>query len=377
MTSGRSIFRTNGLEKLSSDYLPSRLPHREGHEAELLRLFTPAVLSGGTISRSVMIYGASGTGKTATARRIALQLKRIATENLLNLKCVHINCRYASSNFGLVQMLTNTAAPHMSTRGYGASELIQATYSFLDDSSESLFLVLDDVDQFVKRCGPDGLYELMRLSDVSPGKKKRLILLLIGVEDITRLPLENWAKSVITRLSAHFDPYGFEEIGDILKDRIDESFIEGAVPNDIALLISRIVEKFGFGSARYGIELLQAAGLEAEYEGLGRVCPEYVRRAQARMDGMVDLGNLSGLPPGHIALTRAIARAFGETEEAYVPISKVLDRADKHHGGGEAESEALSRLHFEGLIDRLGDRVGLMGTTLARLEGWLEKLPED
>jgi len=373
----RSIFKANGLEKLSADYLPGLLPHREAHEAELLRLFTPAVLSGGSLSRNVEICGASGTGKTATARKVALRLQQLSTENMLKLKCVHINCRYASSNFGLVQMLANRTTPNMSTRGYGASELLQGIHSYLDSRSESLFLVLDDFDKFMERQGPEMLYDLMRLPDASPEKRNRILLLIVGAEDMSKFTLEKWARSAITKSSRYFGPYGFTEMRDILGERVRESFIEEAVPNDIVLMISRMVERFGFGSARCGIELLQAAGLEAEYDEIGGISAENVRRAQARMDNIVDLNGLSQLPAGYIAAMRAIARAFGETERPYVPISGILDGIGKLQGQGGEGLEYLRRLHFEGLIDQLGDEVGLVGTTLKALEDWLAKLPED
>jgi cell division control protein 6 len=376
VTLRRSIFKANGLEKLSTDYLPFRLPHRETHEGELLRLFTPAVLSGGALGRNVLICGASGTGKTVTARKVALRLQQISAENMLKLRCAHINCRYASSNYGLVQMLANRTMPEISTRGYGASELLQGIHSYLDEGAEFLFIVLDDFDQFLKRHGPDILYDLMRLPDASPEKKNRILLLLIGVEDLSELELENWARSSITRMSQHFSPYSYEEIRDILNERVEESFIEGAVLGDIALLVSRIVERFGFGSARYGIELLQASGLEAECEGAGSICAEYVRRAQARMESIVDLNSLSQLPPGHILAMRAIAQAFSETERSYVPVSRVLARIDKSQDRHEGGLERLRRLHFEGLIDQFGDEMGLVGTTLKALEDWLAKQPE-
>jgi len=372
----RSIFRANGLEKLSTDYLPSHLPHREAHEEELLKLFTPAVLSGGSLGRSVEIFGASGTGKTATARKVALRLQQISTENMLRLKCIHINCRYASSNFGLVQMLANRITPDMSTRGYGASELLQGIHSYLDKRSEFLFLVLDDFDKFMERRGPEMLYELMRLPDASPEKKNRILLLLIGAEGMSKLPLEGWARSAITKSSRHYDPYGYTEIRDILSERVSESFIEDAVPNDVVLMISRMVERFGFGSARCGIELLQSAGLDAEYEENEGISAENVRRAQARMDNVVDLNDLSQLSPGHVATMRAIAQAFSETDRPYVPISGILDGVRKLQGQSGEGLEHLRRLHFEGLIDQLGDEVGLVGTTLKALEEWLAKLPE-
>lgn len=372
-----TIFKANGLEKLSIDYLPYRLPHREKHEEELVRMLAPVVLSEGAATKNVMISGASGTGKTITARKAVMQLQSIAKENGVKLRYVHINCRYASSDFGLVQMLVGRIMPDVRTRGFGASELLQAAYRYLGERSEFLLLVLDDFDQFVKKCGPEILYELMRLSDAFPKEGSGIALLIIGMEDISKYLLEHWARSAITKLSIVFDPYNFREMSDILLDRVNEAFKEGSIHFDVILMISRIVERFGFGSARYGIELLQASGLEAEYDGADHISPECVRRAQARIDKIVDLGDLSTLSSNHIAAIRAIAQVFSEADEAYVPMSKIMDRFDRLQRVRVEELECFKRLNFEGLIDILDERVGLVGTTLMAIDNWLARLPED
>ncbi|MBO3803405.1 MAG: AAA family ATPase [Candidatus Brockarchaeota archaeon] len=374
---GYRVFKENGLEKLSADYLPSRLPHREKHEEELVKLLAPAILSRGTVTKNVLIAGASGAGKTATARKVAMRLRKIAEENGVKLMHAHINCRYASSNFGLAQMLIGRIVPDARARGYGASELLQAAYSYLDGRSEFLLLVLDDFDQFVKKCGPGILYELMRLPDSSPGKRNRVAMLIIGAEDVSKYLLESWTRSAVTKLPYDFSAYDYREMSDILVERAGESFRDGAIQFEVVLLISRIVERFGFGSARYGIELLQASGLEAEYDGADRVSPECVRRAQSRIEKIVDLRDLSALSSGHVEAIRAIAQVLGESDEAYVPMPKILGRVDKSKRGQVEKLGCFKRLEFEGLVDILDGKVGLVGTTLVAVENWLARLPEE
>ena len=55
-------------EKLSPDYIPSRLPHRD-NELRLLRTFFSGVISGSAnISTRVIITGSVGTGKSALVK---------------------------------------------------------------------------------------------------------------------------------------------------------------------------------------------------------------------------------------------------------------------------------------------------------------------
>jgi len=92
-----SVFREKGLEKLGFEYVPSRLPHREQYVNDLVKFLRIAIDQPGALSERILISGQSGTGKTATAKRVGETLERIAKNRGLDLIYAHVNCRTISS----------------------------------------------------------------------------------------------------------------------------------------------------------------------------------------------------------------------------------------------------------------------------------------
>jgi len=77
-------------EVLRSTYTPDYLPHRDGQVKGLATILVSA-LRGETPS-NVLIYGKTGTGKTAVAKHVGKELER--TGELYGIPCVviYINC---------------------------------------------------------------------------------------------------------------------------------------------------------------------------------------------------------------------------------------------------------------------------------------------
>ncbi|MFA7161898.1 MAG: hypothetical protein WC083_04930, partial [Candidatus Methanomethylophilaceae archaeon] len=65
--------------KLSFEYVPKELVHREAQMDQLLMLFRPVIESGR--SETAFLSGSVGTGKTATAKRFCADLMRYGAEN--------------------------------------------------------------------------------------------------------------------------------------------------------------------------------------------------------------------------------------------------------------------------------------------------------
>ena len=127
-----SVFKRDGIHKLDFEYVPSRLPHREEYLEKLVKFFRVAIDQPGMLSERILITGESGTGKTATAKRVGAALERIAKNRGMNLIYAHINCRTTSGKFGLVQNIIRQAAPTLPLRGYGPIELLHALWDYLN-----------------------------------------------------------------------------------------------------------------------------------------------------------------------------------------------------------------------------------------------------
>jgi len=76
-------------EVLRSTYTPDHLPHREDQIKAMAYILVSA-LRGETPS-NIMIYGKTGTGKTACANFVGRQLEQVAAEQGYKCSVVYIN----------------------------------------------------------------------------------------------------------------------------------------------------------------------------------------------------------------------------------------------------------------------------------------------
>jgi len=320
-----SVFKEDGLEKLSFEYVPSRLPHRERYVDDLIKFLRIAVDQPGVLSGRILITGQSGTGKTATAKIVGEKLERIAKNRGLDLIYAHVNCRTTSGKFGLVQNIIRQAAPSLPLRGYGPVELLHALWDHLNEHNKLLLLALDEIDYYIRTTGEDIVYELTRLTDAVTNVPQRINFIFIA-RDHSFMDVMSPATLSKFRPQERFEfpPYEENQLMDILIERVKEAFWENTVPEEIIDFISRNAVKYGYGDARYAIQLLLTAGLIADREESRTVLPEHVREAQEKTDPKLRDEDVSILPDEEKLILLALARSLKREKEAiYLPFEEV------------------------------------------------------
>ncbi|MEM2896483.1 MAG: AAA family ATPase, partial [Candidatus Bathyarchaeia archaeon] len=280
-----SIFKKGGLEKLSFEYVPSYMPHREDEIGHLVRVLKTMVESPGAFSQRVLITGLTGTGKTATAKRVGRVFEKMAREKNLKFRYSHVNCRLIKGKFGLVQEIIRQTVPTLPLRGYGSTELLYALLDFLNKHGIILLLTLDEIDNHIKAFGEDAVYELTRLTDSIKDAFQRINFILIARNDefIQRLSPETLSK-FRPQERLQLMPYTEKQLRDIILSRVEEAFVEDSVSQDIIDFIARNASTIGHGDARYALQLILTAGLIADGERSSRILPEHIREAQERTD---------------------------------------------------------------------------------------------
>jgi len=377
----RSIFLEDGLEKLSFDYVPPKLPHREKFVEEMVNFLRILVDKPCVMSQRVLITGESGTGKTVTAKKVGSILGRIAGNKGVNFAYTHINCRTTPGKFGLVQKIIRNTAPVLPLRGYGANELLHALWDYLNEHNVILLLTLDEIDYFIRSTGEDIVYELTRLTDEVKGVPQRINFIFIGrnqdfLNELTPSTLSKF------RPQERFDfpPYGENQLVDILSQRIKETFVENAVSEDILTFIARNTAKYGHGDARYALQLLLSSGLIADRETCRLILPEHVREAQEKTDPKLRDEDVAVLPEEEKLLLLALARSLkGERDAVFLPLEKVEETYNvvceeyRRKPAGRVLLHALaSNLETAGIIT-LGEgfQLGLDGVKSEVLEKFL------
>jgi cell division control protein 6 len=362
-----SVFVRDGVYKLSLSYIPENLPHREEHVDEITQLFKPFTEREDQVPWAVMVLGPSGTGKTVAVRRALDRTKRDIVQKRSEALVDYVNCRFATSDYSLAQMISMKIIPGMSTRGYGAGELVTAVQDYLEHRGQRALIALDDFDSFTRITkGKTSLvYDMLKYHEQGKG---RVFFILVGIEDFSSSFLEAWIRNYVWRTRLPYLPYGYEQMRQILSGRSEEAFATGAIGAEEIVLASRMATKFGYGSARYGLELLLASGREADWEGSRRVTPESVRVAQTRIEPILRPDALAGWPPEIKRILKKIADVSSAGEMAYFSLSEI--GADN-----EQEVALVRRLEFEGIVDLLVEggetKVALVSPPLSVIKNYL------
>ncbi len=352
-----SIFREGGIEKLSIDYVPERLPHRESELERIVEAFKP-FLGHPHAWRKVLIHGPTGTGKTVTAKKAGEILSNISKGMGIGFKYAHVNCRFERSAFSLVQEIIRQTVPGLPLRGYGPAEYLRALFGHLEDNDEILLLALDEVDHLFAGIGDDILYALTRASEMAEIPQRISMILIARDAEFLRGLRPQVLSKIRPDEALDFKPYGQSDIFDILSDRVEWAFISGSVSPEAIGFISKNASLIGGGDARYAIQLLLTAGLVADREGSKRILPEHIREAQEKIDPRIGHEDLLALSDEEKHVLLAIAKALRIMEEAvHAPLEVVRDyyRMVCEELGMPAEEPpleaTLGRLKALGIID--------------------------
>ncbi|MFQ5998979.1 MAG: ORC1-type DNA replication protein [Candidatus Bathyarchaeia archaeon] len=313
-----SIFKDES--KLSLDYVPALLPHREEALRTLTGFFRSLVESPGKTSQKVIIRGSIGTGKTVLSKRFGEDLEKVAKKKGINFKYIHVNCREEGSFFNILKNIIiknyESAFPH---RGYSSQELLNTFMKILDNNKTYALIALDELEALIRKEGADPLFSLTRINENRPSKApQRLALLCVFREPECREILDLLDKSTTGTLGYNtliLEKYTATQLEEILNLRVKESFRENTVLPETVELISDLAG--GYGDARFAIELLWLAGKHADSEHLSKLLPEHIRTAQMQAHPSLRVEDLRILKLHEKLLLAAIARHLRSNESAY------------------------------------------------------------
>lgn len=278
--SAPSLFK-NDREMLRPSYIPRSLPHRENE----INLFAATISPGlkGTRPSNVLVFGKTGTGKTATVKFIANEALRADKEGKIDF--IYVNCCEADTNYGVLQGVVNRLIERQEDRAPYNGWSMERLYSLFRDTVERrgrvLVLILDELDRLVYKAGDDLLYNISRINDDSPSAR----ISIIGIANDLRFT-EFMDARVRSRLSEErmvFSPYDAAELADILRERAEMVFNPGALEADVIPLCSALAAQ-EHGDARRALELLRIAAEMAERKGKNRVSVEEVREAKDKIE---------------------------------------------------------------------------------------------
>ena len=274
---GSKIFKSR--EVLRHDYVPDYLPHRD---EQILRLaeITGPTLSGSPCS-NVLIYGKTGTGKTAVVKFVLKKLSEKAEEMDSPVKVCFVNCRLAGTEYRVLASLCSSINLKVPFTGLATGELFDRFRRKLKSQGIIFLTALDEIDALIKIRGDTLLYELTRINE-SLGESK---VSIIGISNDLKFKefLDPRVLSTLSEEEIVFRPYTANELFDILMERAKMAFYDGVLTEGAVKLCAALAAA-EHGDARRALDLLRVAGEIAERRGDKKIVEDHVREAQERIE---------------------------------------------------------------------------------------------
>jgi len=354
--SNTAIFKDR--EVLRHDYLPDKLPHREEQIRALGAIVAP-VLKGARCS-NLLIYGKTGTGKTAVAKYVLSHLEVRAKEFGAPIRFCYVNCRMASSEYRIFSGLCQSIGLSVPFTGLSVGEVFERFRTSLDATRVMFIIVLDEIDSLIKARGDGLLYELTRINETLTKSK----VSLIGVSNDLRLKefLDPRVLSTLSEEETVFRPYDANELRTILLERSKSAFHEHVL-SDAALGLCAALAAAEHGDARRALDLLRVAGEVAERKGAVIVAEDDVREAEKHIEYnrvVESLQNLTLhsklviLSVYHLNRANVYSATTGEISEIYSDLA------------GELGVTPLTQRRLSTLINEL-DSMGLLNAKVVSM----------
>jgi cell division control protein 6 len=356
-----SVFKDRS--KLSFDFIPEKLVHRERQYKALTDLFEPVLSS--NVSGRALLVGGVGTGKTALSKRFSIEFRKRA-EGKLGIDFSLVNCRLTPTNNGVLLKVIQGFDPNFPDRGFSIPEMLSILRKDLQKRRTHLVVILDEADVLIKKSGCDLIYSFTRFDEESISQKASVSLILVSQRDIMKM-LDPASLSTFKRTSViQFSRYNAQELQDILKSRAELAFQSDIVEDECLELVADIASEYG--DARYAIELLEAAGVLADEHKKDNVGPEDVRRAKAHIKPYFTEERLFQLDKNHrlalLAIARGIRnRSYISTGEAEKTYKTVCEEHNKKMRGHTQFWSYLKDLDAYGLVDTKVSGKGTPGKT--------------
>lgn len=274
---------------LQSSYTPETIPHRDKEIKQIANISAPVLKS--EKPSNIFIYGKTGTGKTLTIKYITKTLLEIAKKQDTPLKIIYINCklkRIADTEYRLIAQIAREFGKAIPPTGLPTDEVYKVFFGVLEKEKQIILLILDEIDQLVKKTGDGILYNLTRINE----ELKNSHISIIGISNDLMF-IENLDSRVRSSLSEEeviFPPYNALQIQDILRQRANKAFKKEVIGEGVIEKCAAYAAR-EHGDARRALELLRVAGEIAERNNQDKVSLANVDESDKKIehDRVIDL----------------------------------------------------------------------------------------
>jgi archaeal cell division control protein 6 len=278
----KQIFKRNNREILRPSYIPDVLPHRQEEINSLASVLVTALK--GERPSNILIFGKTGTGKTACVKYIGNEIKKADGENS-KVTFIYMNCEIVDTPYGVMQNIGNQFIQNFTQRipftGLSIMQVYNLLRDKLDEQDQVIIIALDEIDKLVYKSGDDVLYYLSKINDDL--RNARVSIIGISNDLLFTDMLDSRVRSRMEGEKMVFPPYNAEQLRDILNQRALLSFDDTVLESAVIPLCAALAAQ-EHGDARRALDLLRIAAEIAERENCEKVTELHVYKAKNKME---------------------------------------------------------------------------------------------
>ncbi|HLD55658.1 MAG TPA: orc1/cdc6 family replication initiation protein [Candidatus Nanoarchaeia archaeon] len=275
------IFKDKSI--LQANYQPEEILHRSEQIKQIASILAP-VLRGERTS-NLFLYGKTGTGKTLSIQYIKEQLmKRVDKNADFTLRIEYLNCKLkkvADTEYRILAELIKKLGGEVPSTGLPTEAVYSKFIEIIDKEKQLIVLILDEIDQTVKKISSDFLYNLTRLNS----ELSQTQICIVGISNNLTF-LDNIDPRVRSSLSEEeivFPPYNAIQLQEILLNRSKKAFYDNIVHEGVITKCAAYAAR-EHGDARRALDLIRIAGELAERDNSNNIKVEHIDQANSKIE---------------------------------------------------------------------------------------------
>jgi archaeal cell division control protein 6 len=348
-----SVFKNKKV--LQSNFKPDVIYHRDAQIKQIASVLAPVLKL--DKPSNLFIYGKTGTGKTLTVQHTTQEIMNIAKERNLPIKIVYLNCKLkkvVDTEYRIIAQLSREFGKDIPPTGLPTDEVYKIFYGAIEQKEQIFILILDEIDQLVRKIGDEVLYNLTRIN--TDLIKSQISVIGISNDLSFTDDLDPRIKSSLSEEEFVFPPYNALQIQSILRQRANDAFHENVLEEGLIEKCAAFAAR-DHGDARRALELLRVSGELAERNGEEKVLIKHLDEAEEKIerDRITDV--VSTQPKQHQAIFYAIMSLYENrketliTGEVYELYRSICDKVGFRPLTQRRVSDVIAELDMLGLIN--------------------------